>query len=58
MFCEWKCLCCAMHVSLVHPVSVLNAAICMTCGVCMFVTGARGDHEVDAYSRQGLMITL
>ena len=39
----------------VHPVSVLNAAFCMTCSLLMLVEGARGDHMEEAYSRAGLM---
>ena len=31
-------------VSCVHPVTVLNAAFCMTCGLLMLVEDARGDH--------------
>ena len=31
-------------VSYVHPVKVLNAALCMTCSLVMLVEDARGDH--------------
>ena len=45
VFCEWKCL--FRHADSV--VAVLIAALCM------FVLNARGNHEVEAYSRRGLM---
>ena len=32
-----------MFVSCVHPVTVLNAAFCMTCSLLMLVEYARGD---------------
>ena len=38
-----SCRCC-MFVSCVHPVSVLNAAFCMTCSLLMLVEDAIGDH--------------
>ena len=38
-----SCRCC-MFVSCVHPVAVLNAALCMTCSMVMLVEDARGDH--------------
>ena len=37
------CISC-MFVSCVHPVAVLNAALCMTCSLLMLVDDARGDH--------------
>ena len=56
LFCEaWSCRCscmgsvsvsscrCCMFVSCVHPVTVLNAAFCMTCGLLM-LEDARGDY--------------
>ena len=46
---------CCMRVSCVHPVTVLNAAFCMTCSLLMLVEDARGDHMEDAYSRAGLI---
>ena len=52
-----SCRCC-MFVSCVHPVSVLNAAFCMTCSLLMLVEGARDDHTEEAYSRAGLMTAL
>ena len=44
-----------MFVSCVHPVTVLNAAFCMTCSLLMLVEDARGHHMEVAYSRAGLM---
>ena len=52
-----SCRCC-MFVSCVHPVSVLNAAFCMTCILLMLIEDARGDHMEEAYSRDGLMTAL
>ena len=49
---------CYMFVSCVHPVAVLYAAFCMTCGLLMLVEDARGDHMEEAYSRPGLMTAL
>ena len=49
-----RCMC----VSCVHPVVVLNAAICMTCSLLMMVEDERGDHMEEAYSRAGLMTAL
>ena len=46
-----------MLVSIVHPVTVLNAALCMTCSFCMVVSDARG-HHVEAYSSRGLITAL
>ena len=43
-----------MFVSCEHPVTVLNAAFCMTCSLSMLVEDARGDHMEEAYSRAGL----
>ena len=51
------CKCC-IFVCCVHPVAVLNAAFCMTCGLLMLVDDARGDHMEEAYSRAGLMTAL
>ena len=45
-----SCICC-MFVSCVHPVAVLNAAVCMTCSLF-------GDLMEEAYSRAGLMTAL
>ena len=42
----------------VHPVSVLNAAFCMTCRLLMLVEDARGDHMEEAYSRTDLITAM
>ena len=47
-----------MLVSCVHPVAVLNAALCMPFSLLMLVEYARGDHMQEAYSRAGLMTAL
>ena len=49
-----SCRCC-MFVSCVHPVTVLNAAFCMTCSLLMLVEDVIGDHTEEAYSRAGLI---
>ena len=49
---------CCMFVSCVHPVTLLNAAFCMTCSLFMLVEDARGDHMEETYSRAGLMTAL
>ena len=46
-----SCRCC-MFISCAHPVSVLNAALCMACSVLMLTEDSRGDHMEDAYSRR------
>ena len=51
------CRCC-MPLSCVHPVTALNAALCMTCSLFMLVEDARGDHMEQEYIRAGLMIAL
>ena len=51
--CRW-----CMFVSCVHPVSVLNAAFCMTCSLLMLVEDAIDDHTEEAYSRAGLITAL
>ena len=53
-----KCECRADVVSCVHPVTVLNAAFCMTCSLLMLVEDARGDHMQQAYPRYGHMTAL
>ena len=55
--CFSSCICC-MFVSCVHPVAVLNAALCMTCRLLMLVEDARGDHMEEAYSKAGLITAL
>ena len=49
---------CGMFVSCVHPVTVLNAAFCMTCRLLMLVEDAIGDHTEEAYSRVCLITAL
>ena len=51
--CRW-----CMFVSYVHPVAVLNAAFCITCGLLMLVEDAIGDHTEEAYPRAGLITAL
>ena len=62
--CSCRCLCmgimsvsslCCVFVSCVHPVTVLNDELWMTCSLLMHVKGARGDHMEEAYPRVGLM---
>ena len=45
-------------VSCLHPVSVVNAAFCMTCSLLMLIEDVRGYHMEEAYSRPGLMTAL
>ena len=52
-----SCICC-MFVSCVHPMTVINAAFCMTCSLLMLVEDARGDHTEETYSRAGLITAL
>ena len=52
-----SCIWC-MFVSCVHPVAVLNDALCMACSLLMLVEDARGNPMEDAYSRAGLMTAL
>ena len=52
-----SCRCC-MFVSCVHPVTVLNAAFCMTCIMLILVEDAIGDHREETYSRAGLITAL
>ena len=47
-----------IFVSCVHPVAVLNAALCMTCSLLMLFEDARGDHMEETYSRAGIMTAL
>ena len=42
----------------VLPVTVLNAAFCMTCSLLMLVVDARGDRSEEAYSKAGIMTAL
>ena len=52
-----SCRCC-MFMSCMHPVAVLNAALCMTCSLLMLAEEARGTHMKDAYSRAGLITSV
>ena len=52
-----SCICC-MFVSCVHPVAILNAALCTTFSLLMLVENAIGDHMDEAYSRAGLITAL
>ena len=52
-----SCRCC-MFVSCVHPVAILNAALCMACCLLMLVKDAIGDHMEMTYSRVSLMTAL
>ena len=56
--CEFSSCRCCMFVSCVHPVTVLNAAFCMTCSLLMLVEDAIGDHTEEEYSRAGLITAL
>ena len=47
-----------MFVSCVHPVTILNAAFCMTCRLLMLVEDTRGDHMEESYSRARLITAL
>ena len=47
-----------MFMSCVHPVTVPNAAFCMTCSLLMLLEEARGDHMEEAYSRAGIITAL
>ena len=71
LYCDaWSCRCscmecmnvsscrCCMFASCVHPVTILNAAFCMTCSLLTLVEDARGDQMEEAYSRAALMTAL
>ena len=51
-------LLCFMFVSCVYPVTVLNAAFCMTCSLLLLIKNTIGDHTEEAYSRDGLKTAL
>ena len=55
---ECECFVMQMLYVCVHPVAVLNAAFCMTCGLLMLVEYAICDHTEEAYSRAGLIPAL
>ena len=52
-----SCRCC-MFLTCVHPVTVLNAAFCMSCRLLMMVEDARGSHMEKAYQRSVIMTAL
>ena len=59
MYGKYECFVMQMlFVSCVHPVTVLNAAFCMTCSLLMLVEDSRGDHMEEACSRAGLITAL
>ena len=47
-----------MFVSCVYPMTIVNAAFCMSCNFVMLVEDARGDHMEETCSRAGLMTDL
>ena len=47
-----------LFVSCVHPVTVLNAAFCMTYNMLMLVKTTIDNHMEEAYSRAVLMTAL
>ena len=54
-----ECFVMQMFMSCVHPVTVLNAAFCMTCRLLMLVVNdARGNHMEEAFSRAGRITAL
>ena len=55
---EYECFVMQMLYVCVHPVSILNAALCMTCSLLMLVEDAIGDHTEETYSRVGLITAL
>ena len=55
--CVSSCRCC-VFVSVVHPVAILSAVFCVSCGLLMFVSHASGDHMVETYSSMGLVMAL
>ena len=58
MYGKYACFVMQMFVSCVYPVTVLNAAFCMTYSLLMLVENARGDHMEEAYSRAGRITAL
>ena len=46
MYVKYDCFVMDMLYVCVHPVAVINAALCMTCFLLMLVEHARGDHVV------------
>ena len=46
--CVSLCKCCVL-VSLIYPVVILSALLCVICSLLMFVSDASGDHMVETY---------
>ena len=46
--CVLSCRCC-VFLSVVHPVAILNAVVCVICRMLMFVSDASDDHMVETY---------
>ena len=55
--CVSWCRCC-VFVSVVHPVVILSAVVCVICSLLMFVSDANCDHMVEMYSSMGLVMAL
>ena len=55
---KYGCFVMQRFVSCVHPVAVLNAALCMACSLLMLVYNATIWNMGAAYSRAALMTTL
>ena len=49
---------CCVFVSIVRPVAILSAVLCVICSLLMFVSDAIGDHMVETYSSIGLVMAL
>ena len=52
-----SCRCC-VFVSVVHPVAILSAVICVICSLLMCVSDASGNHMVETFSSIGLVMAL
>ena len=55
---KYDCFVMQMFVFCVHPVAVLNAALCMTCSLFMLVEDVMGDHMEETHSRAGIICRL
>ena len=47
---------CGVFVSVVHPVAILSAVLCVICSLLMFVCDAIGDHMAETYSSMALYV--
>ena len=66
--CSWRCsfmgrVCvsscrCCLFVSVVHPVAIVSAVLCVISSLLMFVPDASGDHMVETCSSMGLVMGL